>query len=70
MQLLKSITIHSEYESAIMWHSQEKSKLESEYKSDSNKVVIDLEQRIDEYFENLIEKKEHSLTNALLDLYN
>ena len=67
MELLQAHGKSSEHESAIMWFSQEKSKIESQLK-DNKTDIANLDNVINDYFENSI-KKEDTVTDALNKLF-
>lgn len=70
MELIRSIGMQNEYESALMWHSQEISKIESEYSNKDGQKTVNIEEIIEDYFEkNFDDKKEQSVSNALNQLY-
>jgi hypothetical protein len=54
----------SEHESALMWFSSEKQKIESELKNDNGKT-INSDSVLDDYFEKKVDKKTEAVNKLL-----
>lgn len=67
LELLQAQGKASEHEAALMWFSQEKSKLEGDLKVDGQKAV-NIDSVISDYFEKSI-KKESTATDAINKLF-